>query len=173
MGWRPGASHPWRPGGFSPHAADMTTLADLRASSLDALEELYRGGAIGPRPRGRFRGRVLCRVDSRLAKSKSGTAILLPFERAAFGIDFDRSVWFFVRPWLRIGRFRVEVGPSRWRDAEVLRLEYDVSRLPRPIRGFLYDEVKPLSDTLCLGLGGINAGRGKGDLFFFALEASR
>jgi hypothetical protein len=151
----------------------MTTLVDLRASSLDELEELYCSAPIGPRPRGGFRGRVLRRVESRLAHSGSGTAILLPFERAPFGIDFERSIWFFVRPWLRIGRFRADVGPSRWRDAEVLRLEYDVSRLPRPIRGFLYDEVKPLSDTLCLGLGGINADRGKGDLFFFALEASR
>ena len=29
--------------------------------------------------------------------------------------------------------------------------------------------VKPLSADLCLGLGGINAERGEGDHFFFAL----
>jgi hypothetical protein len=33
----------------------------------------------------------------------------------------------------------------------------------------LYDEVKMLSPSLCLGIGGINAARGRGDHFFFAL----
>jgi hypothetical protein len=151
----------------------MLTLADLRESSLDALEAIYREAPIGPRPRGRFRGHALLRVDSRLARSSLGSLILLPFEHAPFGIDFRRANWFFVHDRMRIGQFRVEQGRSRWRDAEVLRLEYDVSRLPRPIRRFLYDEVKPLTETLCLGLGGIRAGHGKGDLFFFALEPLR
>lgn len=62
------------------------------------------------------------------------------------------------------------VGPSRWRDTEAVTLHYERSRLPAPIRGVLYDEVKPLTDTICLGLGGINAERGDGDQFFFALE---
>jgi hypothetical protein len=34
----------------------------------------------------------------------------------------------------------------------------------------LYDEVKPLSRDACLGIGGVNAGRGAGDHFFFVLE---
>jgi len=150
---------------------NMVTFADLRTRSLDSLEELYRSAPIGPRPRGRFRGHVLSRVESQLAKSPKGSVILAPFERARFGIDFTSATWFFVHSSFRIGRFRIERGRSRWRDAEVLTLEYDVSRLPGPVRGFLYDEVKPLSDTLCLGLGGINAPRGEGDLFFFALES--
>ena len=148
----------------------MPTPTELRACSLAALETLYRDAPIGPRPGGRFRGQVLTRVDSRLARSRRGGAILAPFEHAAFGIDFASATWFFFRPWVRIGRFRMERGSSRWRDAEVFKLEYDVSRLPRPVRGLLYDEVKPLSETLCLGLGGINAEAGEGDLFFFALQ---
>lgn len=152
---------------------DMTSLAELRSSSLASLEEMYRAAPMGPPPRGRMRGHVLARVESRLAKSLKGALILAPFARAPFGVDFTNATWFFVRPWLRMGRFRTELGRSRWRDADVLRLEYDVSRLPRPVRNFLYDEVKPLGDALCLGLGGINAPRGDGDLFFFALESSR
>jgi len=155
------------------YAPGMPMLTDLRESSLASLEALYRIAPIGPRPRGRFRGHVVAHVDSPLARSRSGAVILASFEHVPFGIDFTSCTWFFFRPWLRIGRFRMEFGRSRWRDAEVLRLEYDVSRLPRPVRGSLYDEVKPLSETLCLGLGGINAGPGKGDLFFFALEPYR
>lgn len=150
----------------------VTTLADLRAASRDALEALYRDAPLGPRPRGRFRGQALLRLDSPLTRTLRGDLLLAPFERAPFGVDFTRAAWFFFRPWLRLGRFRIEPGRSRWRDAEVFRLEYDVSRLPRPIRGRLYDEIKPLSEALCLGIGGLNAGRGEGDLFFFALEQS-
>jgi hypothetical protein len=147
----------------------MATLAALCESSLAALEDLYRVAPLGPRPRGRFRGRVLARVDGPLAQSWRGRAIVAPFAHLPFGIDFTSAVWFFVRPWMRMGRFRMERGRSRWRDAEVLRLEYDGSHLPHAVRGLLYDEVKPLDDRLCLGLGGINAGVGTGDLFFFAL----
>jgi hypothetical protein len=50
----------------------------------------------------------------------------------------------------------------------VLQLHYDVSRLP--IRRVLYDEIKPLADGTILGLGGIDAGRGEGDHFFFELR---
>jgi hypothetical protein len=38
-----------------------------------------------------------------------------------------------------------------------------------PRLGLLYDEVKPLSEDLCLGMGGVNRGPGEGELFFFAL----
>ena len=153
------------------YARRMPPLPALHGSSLDALEELYRLAPIGPTPRGCFRGHVLARVDNPLARSRRGDVILAPFERAPFGIDFASSTWYFVHPALRVGRFRTELGRSRWRDAEVLGLHYDVSRLPGVVRGFLYDEVKPLSDTSCLGLGGINAD--DGDLFFFALERLR
>lgn len=95
--------------------------------------------------------------------------MLVPFERLSFGVDFVRRTWFFVHHAVRMGRFRIEPGRSRWRDTDTLRLRYDVSRLP--FRGLLYDEVKPLGDGLCLGLGGIDFDRGRGDLFFFLLEA--
>jgi hypothetical protein len=147
-----------------------TTIRALRESSLEELEELYRDAAVGPIPSGRFRGEALCRVGSPFARSAAVTLMLTPFERLPFGVDFTTSTWFFVDARARIGRFRVEPGRSRWRDTETLRLRYDVSRLP--IRGLLYDEVKPLGQGLCLGLGGINAETGRGDLFFFALEAS-
>ncbi|HSQ65595.1 MAG TPA: hypothetical protein VLM85_20385 [Polyangiaceae bacterium] len=146
-----------------------TTIHTLRASSVEALERLYRDAPVAPAPRGRFRGEVLHRVSTRFARSAPITAMLVPWERLPFGIDFATRTWFFVDPRVRLGRFRLEPGRSRWRDADTLRMRYDVSRLP--IRGLLYDEVKPLDETLCLGLGGINFERGRGDLFFFALEA--
>jgi hypothetical protein len=149
----------------------MTTASALRGSSVEALEQLYRDAPIGPAPSGRFRGEALHRVDAPHTRSPAVSAILVPFERATFGIDFTSCTWFFFHPRVRIGRFRAEPGRSRWRDTETLRLRYDVSRLP--IRAALYDEVKPLTDTLCLGLGGINLPKGRGDLFFFLLEATR
>lgn len=148
----------------------MTTLADLRASSLESLEELFRSAPVGPPPRGRFRGEFLTRVDSRLARSRQGAAVATAFERAPFGIDFDSATWFFFHPRLRGGRFRIEPSRSRWRETDVLALHYDVSRLPGPIRGRLYDEIKPLDADLVLGLGGLDAPVGDGDLFLFALR---
>jgi hypothetical protein len=149
----------------------MTTMQALRGSSVDALERLYRDAPLTPsllRP-GVFRGEALGRVSTRFAQTTLVTALLVPFERVPFGVDFATRVWFFVHPRLRVGHFRVEPGRSRWRDTETLQLHYDVSRLP--LRGVLYDEVKPLTETLCLGLGGMNFAKGRGDLFFFALEA--
>lgn len=146
----------------------MTTANELRGSSLEVLERLYREAPMGPLPSRRFRGEVLHRVDTSFARSTTASAVSLPFERLSFGIDFERCAWFFVHPRLRLGHFRMEPGLSRWRDTQTLRLHYEVSRLP--IRWALYDEVKPLSQTLCLGLGGLNYEVGTGDLFFFLLE---
>jgi hypothetical protein len=106
-------------------------------------------------------------VDTPFARSAAVTALLLPFERLAFGVDFTTSTWSFVHARARVGRFRVEPGRSRWRDTDTLRLRYDVSRLP--FRGVLYDEVKPLEGGACLCLGGIDYPRGRGDLFYFLL----
>jgi len=147
----------------------MTTKEELLASPLEALEAVYRDAPVRPAPAACFRGRVLHRVDAALARSVVGDMIVAPFDRLSFGVDFARSCWFFVHPGLRMGRFRVDPGPSRWRDTGTLRLRYDGSRLP--IRGLLYDEVKPLDDGLCLGLGGVQLGPGRGDLFWFLLEA--
>ncbi len=147
----------------------MTTIQQLRDSSIEELERLYRDTSVAPAPHGRFRGEALARVSTRFALSAPITAMLVPWERLPFGVDFASRTWFFVDPRVRTGRFRLEPGRSRWRDTDTLRMLYDVSRLP--IRGLLYDEVKPLDETLCLGLGGINFAKGRGDLFFFALEA--
>jgi len=141
----------------------------LRSSAPGELERVYREAPPAPAPEGRFWGRVLGRVDTSLARSRAVTAILLPFERLRFGVDFTAGRWFFVHPRARLGRFRLEPGRSRWRDTETLRVRYDVSRLP--LRRVLYDEIKPLSRDVCLGLGGVNLERGLGDLFFFLLEA--
>lgn len=148
----------------------MTTGQELRNSSLEALERLYRSTPPRPAPRGSFHGEVLHRVNSPFARSMSAAAVTWPFERLRFGVDFNAGAWFFLHPGLRLARFRLTPGPSRWRDAQTLQLHYDLSQLP--FREQLYDEVKPLSDTLCLGLGGLNRQpENEGDLFFFLLEA--
>jgi len=69
-----------------------------------------------------------------------------------------------------MGHFQTQVGESRWRDTDAVSLRYQRSRLPRFVRDVLYDELKPLSADLVLGIGGINQDRGAGDHFFFALE---
>lgn len=146
----------------------MSTARELRSNPLEVLERLYRDAPAGPAPSGRFRGEVLHRIDSPYARRWSSSAVLLPFERLPFGVDFGSGAWFFLYRRVQLGHFRVEAGRSRWRDTQTLQLHYDVSRLP--FRGVLYDEVKPLSDTVCLGLGGLN--RDSGDLFFFLLSLS-
>jgi hypothetical protein len=143
---------------------------DLRHCSLEGLERIYREAPMGPVPSNLFRGQVLHRIGTAFAHSRTGSAVALPFERLRFGIDFARRAWFFLHPRLQAGHFRLEAGRSRWRDTQTLQLHYDVSRLP--FRGVLYDEVKPLSESLALGLGGLNRDVGTGDLFFFLLEAA-
>jgi hypothetical protein len=86
-----------------------------------------------------------------------------------WGVRFDKNLWWFVVPPLNAGRFSATPGPSRWRDTETYRLTYGTSCLPKIFRDILYDEVKPLDENTCLGLGGINRGPGQGDHFFFLL----
>jgi hypothetical protein len=147
------------------------TADDLRRRSLAELETLYRDAPRGPDPAGLFRGHFLHFIDSPGARRAPVRAIDgLLFRATPFGVDFDRAAWWFVRSSLRAGRFEARLGPSRWRPTDCWQLHYDVSRLPGPIRALLYDEVRPLSSSLLLGLGGIARDRGEGDHFFFALE---
>lgn len=146
------------------------SVSKLRECSLDELEVLFASDRPVRAPAGCFRGRMLSPLRTRGARTPTGRFIGFAFGTATFGIDFRTKAWFFFHPRLQVARFEPRVGPSRWRDTEAVTLHYERSRLPAPIRGALYDEVKPLTDTICLGLGGINAERGDGDQFFFALE---
>lgn len=122
---------------------------DLSAASLDELEAIYRDAPLGPAPRGVYRGAMLRYLD----KSIGIKAIdWLMFDLPPYGIDFDRRNWWFFNRRFQTGHFEYSAGRSRWRDTETLRLEYETSRLPRFVRGLLYDEVKPLDEELCLGL---------------------
>jgi hypothetical protein len=150
------------------------TLARLRRCTLAELEALYTTPRPVNVPTGIFRGIHLAWLDTPGARHPVIRPLQhLGFRLAPFGIDFTTHCWFFFQPRLAVGRFTADVGASRWRDTDTVRLCYDVSRLPGWLRGLLYDEVKPLSPTLCLGLGGINAPRLHGDHFFFALAAGR
>jgi hypothetical protein len=147
------------------------TLADLKRAPAADLEALYASPTAPELPRGRFRGKVLARIDNSLSRRLSSRAIeYAGFRLTPFGIDFSASCWFFYGPRaLRVGRFEPRVERSRWRDTDVVALHYEPSRLPALLRRQLYDEVKPLTSDLCLGIGGLNRGHGRGDLFFFAL----
>lgn len=147
-------------------------LRELQRSSLAELEAIYAEPNGQSAPNGRFRGIHLLRLDRATQRRRLATASY-PFQVVPFGIDFDSGSWFFLHPRAQVGRFQALPGRSRWRDADVLRLHYANSGLPLFVRGLLYDEIKPLSDDLCLGLGGINDVRGRGDHFFFALQRAR
>ena len=151
-------------------SADQLGLDDLRRAGLDELERLYAAAGPVAVPSGSFRGVHLRWLETSGARHPLFRPIeVLGFERTPFGVDFDRRCWFFVKPWVAMGRFEPQPGASRWRHTDTVQLRYHVSRLPGPIRRILYDEVKPLGPDLCLGIGGINRRAGPGDHFFFAL----
>jgi len=139
--------------------------------SPSELEAQYRTAPLGPLPRGCYAGRFLTWIDSRGARRWSvRTLDSLLFRSVRFGVDFDRRLWWFGAPRLGAGRFELSQGASRWRETETLRLTYGGSRLPRPLRSYLYDEVKSLDADRCLGIGGVDRETGEGDHFFFSLD---
>lgn len=148
----------------------LDELVRMAPAELEALFREERPLAV---PRGVFSGKLLCWLDSpesRHALFRPVTAAM--FEHAPFGVDFDARCWFFWSRWLRAGRFAPVEGPSRWRPTRVIGLRYHGSRLPGPVKALLYDEVKPLSDRLCLGIGGLDLTGEPGEMFFFGLERS-
>ncbi len=152
-------------------SAEPWTLERFRHAASDRFEALYSE----PRPllplAGLYRGHVLSRIDhatSRRALWRWSQRV--GFQWLPFWVDFDRRLWCFATTAFGLGRFAARAERSRWRDTEAYALRYDASRLPRPIRRVLYDEVKPLDERWILGLGGIDAGRGRGDHFRFVLE---
>lgn len=152
----------------------MPTLIDLKQLSLPQLEDLY----VQPHdlyiPDGLFRGHHLAWNEEAASRQRLRRPIIhLGFKVLPYGVDFDKRRWFFLDSGLTVGRFQPRVGPSRWRETETVCMEYHVSRLPGLLRDQLYDEVKPLSEDLLLGFGGLNEPRGRGDIFFFALERVR
>lgn len=154
-----------------PSGATDWTLAEISALSFDHLESYWAKPVELSRPRGLYRGHVLGRIDHPTSRRPIWRwSERIGFEWAPFGIDFDRRLWFFFTARLAMGRFDIEIAQSRWRDTEAVGLHYESSKLPHGIRRWLYDEVKPLSDKWMLGIGGINAGPGEGDHFYFALE---
>ncbi len=146
-------------------------LADLKGASLAELEALYLARPVLPLPAGLLTGRLLGWLDAPEARHPLWRPLLTGmFELAPFGVDFDRRRWFFGHRRLQVGRFEASPGPSVWHPTETYRLGYEGSRLPGPIRGLLYDELKPLSDRLCLGIGGLNPSGRPAAVFFFGLE---
>jgi len=144
---------------------------ELRGADASDLEKLYRDVGVSRVPRGIFAGRHLAWVETRDPTAPLLRPVLeLFFRRLEFHIDFDRSQWFWFARSLGVGHFSPSIGPSRWRDTETIRMLYDDRRLPGFVNQWLYDEVKPLSDDLGLGLGGISRRRGEGERFFFALR---
>ncbi len=138
--------------------------------SVDALEAIYEEAPARSVPEGSFRGVHLARLSTPGAvKPFNRITQYVGFELLPFGIDFSTRRWFFLNESVQLGRFEARPARSRWRPTEAIGLHYGVSRLPRAITSRLYDEVKPLSESLCLGLGGIDGEVGEGDHFFFAL----
>lgn len=152
----------------------ILSLATLQAASAAALEQYYHNASCQPWEPGLYRGHVLRRLDNRGTERISNRLMMaVAFEHTPFWVDRTRCLWAFGHPRLAAGRFVPQRQPSRWRNTEVWGLHYAHSRLPALLRGMLYDEVKPLSPTLCLGIGGLNAEKDEGDLFFFALALER
>jgi len=147
------------------------TAEELQQLPIEELDQIFCQTSHVDMPYGCFKGEHIVRLKNPGSKLPLSRVLeFLGFEVAPFGIDFRSNRWFFFSNLLQAGRFEPTVERSRWRPTDVVALHYNVSRLPRPMRNFLYDEVKPLSDTLLLGLGGINRELGMGDHFYFTLE---
>ncbi len=147
------------------------TAEELHQLSIGELEQIFCETCPVELPYGCFKGRHITRLNNPGAKLPLSRVLeFLGFEVAPFGVDFRSNRWFFFSSLIQAGRFAPQVSRSRWRPTDVVSMHYNVSRLPGPMRNFLYDEVKPLSDTLLLGLGGINRELNMGDHFFFTLE---
>jgi len=147
------------------------TWDTLKHAGIEALERLYEEPRAIELPRGIFAGFHLGWLDTVGARDP----ILKPveelfFHRLAWFVDFERSRWFWFHRSIGLGHFTPSLGPSRWRDTDTVRLLYDDRRLPGFINQWLYDEVKPLSEDVCLGIGGISKRRGLGDQFIFGLR---
>ena len=152
-------------------AEQNITLAGLKGSSLDRLEQIYVEREPAKLDNGLYKGHFLGMLDSMDAKkpwlwliSNGG------FNWIPFWIDFSKNRWCFFHPKVALGKFETTVGPSRWRETQTYQLHYECSHLPGFVKRHLYDEVKPINEALCLGMGGVNAPDNRGDLFFFALE---
>ncbi len=144
---------------------------DLSRMSISELDALYISAPMRPRPEGIFRGRLL-RWLPPACKPRNAPFValeLVAFQLLPWGIDFRSTLWWVGLRCLQGGLFEATEGRSRWRPTETFRMSYHRDRLPF-FRRYLYDEVKPLSDDLCLGIGGINADEGVGDHFYYLLE---
>lgn len=145
-------------------------LAWLKEADLRELESIYEARLPVAVPTGCYRGCYLRSLESTGARRPFNRAFsLLGFAVIPFGVDFESRCWYFGHRALQAGRFSPEIAASRWRRSSVVSLRYDESRLPYLVRRHLYDEIKPLDEDLCLGIGGLNRDRGEGELFFFAL----
>lgn len=152
-------------------ATETPTLQQLQSMSLTELEKAWTLPVDLSTPRGVYRGHTLERIDHPTSRRPLWRfSQRLGFVWIPFGVDFDRQLWFFFNGRVAMGRFEMRAGDSRWRDTNAISLTYEGSRLPGFVRNVLYDEVKPLSERLSLGIGGINRERGCGEHFFFALE---
>lgn len=149
-------------------------LSELLTWRIEELEALYRDSPLLALPqRGTYRGVYLKRLNNPGANGRSYRWFQWAmFDLTPFGLNFHDGWgdWYFFHPALAVGKFVPRSERSRWRDTPTHTLNYESSRLPAPARRVLYDELKPLSDELMLGLGGVNAGRDQGDHFFFALQ---
>jgi hypothetical protein len=144
---------------------------DLQRMTRDELDRLYIDSPQRPRPQGRFVGTHLCWLPPARKLSNAPFILLewLAFDVLPWGIDFDDSLWWVGLSCLRGGRFETVPERSRWRPTECQQMRYHRDWFP-PFRWFLYDEVKALSDDLCLGIGGVNRPEGLGDHFYYALS---
>lgn len=146
-------------------------LADLQTMDRAALEALYVSTPLLPLPAGQFRGAALKRIPF-VGWDVCFTRVieLVAFDLMPWGIDLDSRSWYFFCRCLQIAHFNATPGPSRWRATDAIALDYSVSGLPWFLRNYLYDEIKPLSNDLCLGIGGSKYPAGVGDHMFFGIE---
>ncbi len=152
----------------------MTITMDyLKTCDLAQLEELYaRDVDITIPTSDSYKGVYLKRLSNPGADNIfNHVSQWAAFDAMSFGLNFYTGYgdWFFYHSSVAMGRFTPRIEDSRWRETKTITLNYQVSKLPKPVRNVLYDEIKPLSENIFLGIGGLNRDRDVGDHFFFAI----
>lgn len=151
--------------------------ASLSRLSMEQLDELFTTlePAVLEQLQGHKRGRMLAMTGLDWVPAPLRHALLNrgPWRGEQIDGEFGANAWLSSRRSLEFARYIVREAPSIDGSGPVLRLDYDVAKNPRPLRG-LFGELRQLGPGLFLARLYYRRGRGDGRVLpisYFTLES--